>query len=115
MDDATGLSMRDLGTIEEWNTVPSQEALIENKNTAENILDLLNEIKDKTKTDNEKVCVNAIITVFQNIDNIDLLNKSAVLLYMRELSGLNPKQLTMTMQIIKKHYRRLRTDSKFKI
>jgi hypothetical protein len=115
MDDAAALSMRDLGTIEEWNMVPSQEALIENKNTAENILDLLNEIKDKTKTDNEKVCVNAIITVFQNIDNIDLLNKSAVLLYMRELSGLNPKQLTMTMQIIKKHYRRLRTDSKYKI
>lgn len=115
MDDAGGLSLRDQGTIEEWNMVPSQESVIENKNTAENILELLDDIRDKTKTENEKVCINAIITVFQNIDDIDLLNKSAVLLYMRELSGLNPKQLTMTMQIIKKHYRRLRADSKYRV
>lgn len=115
MEEGAGLSMRDQSTIEEWNTIPSQEAVLENRNTAESILELLSDIKDKARTENEKVCINAIITVFQNIDDIDLLNKSAVLLYMRELSGLNPKQLTMTMQIIKKHYRRLRSDAKYKI
>lgn len=115
MDDSGCLSMRDLNTIEEWNTLPSQEAILENRNTAESILELLKDIKDKVRTENERLCINSIITVFENIDNVDLLNKSAVLLYMRELSGLNPKQLTMTMQIIKKHYKRLKGDAKYKL
>jgi len=34
---------------------------------------------------------------------------------MRELSGLSPKQLTTTMQSIKKHYRRMKGDAKFKL
>lgn len=115
MDDTSGLSMRDLNTIEEWNTLPSQETILENRNTAENILELLRDIKEKAHTENERSCINAIIVVFENIDNIDLLNKSAVLLYMRELSGLNPKQLTMTMQVIKKHYKKLKLEPKYKL
>lgn len=115
MDDSSCLSMRDQNTIEEWNTIPSQETIMENQHTADSILELLRDIKDKARTENEKACVNAIITVFENIDDVDLLNKSAVLLYMRELSGLNPKQLTMTMQIIKKHYRRLKGDPKYRL
>ena len=44
-------------------------------------------------------------------DDVDLLNKSAILLYMRELSGLSPKQLTTTMQMLKKHYKKLKVES----
>ena len=47
-----------------------------------------------------------------NIDEIDLLNKSAVLLYMRELSGLSSKQLTTAMQSIKRHYKKTKVDPK---
>jgi hypothetical protein len=39
------------------------------------------------------------------VDNIDFLNKSAVLLYLRELSGLTSKQLTTALQSIKRRYR----------
>ena len=53
------------------------------------------------------MCINSIITIFENIDEVDLLNKNAILLYMRELSGLSPKQLTTTMQSIKKYYKKL--------
>jgi len=56
------------------------------------------------------MCINSIITIFENIDNIDLLNKNAILLYMRELSGLSPKQLTTTMQIVKKHYKKIKIE-----
>jgi hypothetical protein len=115
MDDIASLSARDVGVIEEWNVSPSQETIIESKNSSQNILELLSDIKEKVKTDNEKACIDAIITVFKNIDDIDLLNKSAVLLYMRELSGLSAKQLTMTMQIIKKHYKKSKNELRFKI
>ena len=76
---------------------------------------MLYEIRTKVKTENELSCINSIITIFEKIDDIDLLNKSAILLYMRELSGLSPKQLTTTMQSVKKHYRRMKADPKAKL
>lgn len=115
MNDESAMSYSDLKILEDWNHVPSQELLVENKNTAENIVTLLNDIKSRIASDNEKACIDSIISIFQNIDDIDLVNKSAVFLYMREMSGLTSKQLSTTMQIIKKHYRRMKLDAKYKL
>jgi hypothetical protein len=76
----------------------------------ESILTILHEIKTKVKTDNEINCINSIFLIFENINSIDLLNKTAVLVYMRELSGLTSKQLTLAMSSIKKHYKKLKQD-----
>lgn len=115
MDDPDSLSVTEMKIIEDHCTIPSQDAVLEHENTATNIVDMLYDIRSKIKTENELTCINSIITIFENIDEIDLLNKSAVLLYMRELSGLSPKQLTTTMQSIKKYYKRTRDDAKFKL
>lgn len=115
LDDPEALSANEHRIIEDHCMIPSQDVMLENENTAQSIIKLLYEIRGKAKTENELSCINSIITIFENIDDIDLLNKSAILLYMRELSGLSPKQLTTTMQQIKKHYRRFKVDPKFKI
>ena len=44
---------------------------------------------------------------FKNIDELDFLNKRAILVYVRDISGLSPKQLSVAMSSIRKHYRRL--------
>lgn len=115
LDDPDALSANEHKIIEDHCVVPSQETMIENQNTAENIVKMLYEIRTKMKSENELACINSIITIFENIDDIDLLNKSAILLYMRELSGLSPKQLTTTLQAVKKQYRRIKGDSKAKL
>jgi hypothetical protein len=114
LDDPDALSANEHRIIEDHCTIPGQDQVLEIASTAENIVELLYEIRNKVKTENELACINSIITIFENIDDIDLLNKSAILLYMRELSGLSPKQLTTTMQSIKKNYRRMKIDPKFK-
>lgn len=114
LDDPDALSTHEHNIVENHCTVPGQDQVLEIASTAENIVEMLYEIRSKVKTENELACINSIITIFENIDDIDLLNKSAILLYMRELSGLSPKQLTTTMQSIKRHYRRLKIDHKFK-
>lgn len=108
LDDPDSLTPNEHKMIEDQCVVPSQETTFENKNTAVNIVEVLYEIRDKVKTENELTCINSIITVFENIDDVDILTKGAVLLYIRELSGLSPKQLTTTLQMIKKYYKRLR-------
>jgi hypothetical protein len=114
LDDPEALSAHEASIVENYNVVPAQDQILEIASTAKNIIEMLYEIRSKVKTENELACINSIITIFENINEIDLLNKSAILLYMRELSGLSPKQLTTTMQSIKKHYRRMKIDPKFK-
>ncbi len=69
------------------------------------IVEMLNELRSDTTNPNELLCIDSITRVFQMVDNIDILNKSAVLLYLRELSGLTSKQLTTALQSIKRRYR----------
>jgi|SRR5581483_150421 len=115
LDDPEALSVNEQRIVEDHATIPSQDVLLEKESSAKAVVNMLYEIRSKVKTENELACINSIITIFENIDDIDLLNKSAILLYMRELSGLSPKQLTTTMQSVKKHYRRMKIDPKFRL
>ena len=112
LDDPSSLTVHETSIIEEHNVVPAQDFFVDSSVSVESTIKMLYEIRAKVKTENELTCINAIITIFENIDDIDLLNKSAVLLYMRELSGLSPKQLTTAMQSIKRHYKKSKTDSR---
>lgn len=107
LDDPDSLTMNENLIIEEYSTVSSQNELFDSD---EMTVNLLYGIRSRVKTENELTCINSIITIFENIDEIDLLNKSAVLLYMRELSGLSPKQMTTAMQSIKQHYKKSKLD-----
>lgn len=115
IDDPKGLSTNELQIVEERGTIPSQDFFLENSENIANILKLMYEIRSRVKVENELLCINSVITIFENINDIDILNKSAILLYIRELSGLSPKQLTTSMQAVKKHYNKLKLEQKFDI
>lgn len=110
LDDPLGLTVHETLIIEEQNILPSQDILLESADSAENTVKMLHSIRSKAKSENELMCINAIITIFENMQEVDLLNKSAILLYMRELSGLSPKQLATSMQSIKKYYKKSKFD-----
>jgi len=50
-------------------------------------------------------CINAVITVHENLDNLDFLNKRAIYVYVRDISGLNSKQLSSSMSMIRRLYK----------
>ena len=112
LDDPLSLAAHEHLIIEEHSMLPSQDSLIDESRSMEGTLSILYEIRGKVRSENELTCINSIITIFENIEDIDLLNKGAVLLYMRELSGLSPKQLTTTMHSIKKHYKKMSADQR---
>lgn len=113
LDDDASLTTSDKGRIEEFNLVQSTYDSMHEKTKNEKILCMLNEMKDKVKNQNELAAVEAIITIFERVEDIDILNKTSILVYMRELSGLNPKHLTMVMQNIRKYYKKMKFDPKF--
>jgi len=110
IDDPKGLSNSEIQTIEEKRMIPSQDFFLENAEHSAALLKIMYEIRSRIKVENELLCINSVITIFENINDIDILNKSAILLYIRELSGLSPKQLTTSMQAIKKHYNKLKVE-----
>jgi len=110
IDDPKGLSNSEIQTIEEKRMIPSQDFFLENAEHSAALLKIMYEIRSRVKVENELLCINSVITIFENINDIDILNKSAILLYIRELSGLSPKQLTTSMQAIKKHYNKLKVE-----
>jgi hypothetical protein len=63
-------------------------------------------IKDQVKDERDKKCIDAIFQVFDNVDNLDYLNKRAVFVYLREISGLNSTELSSSLSNIRKHFKK---------
>ena len=69
------------------------------------ILDMIDYIEDKVHDERDKKCIETIRIVFENIDNLEFLNKKALFIYMREISGLNSNELSASLSNIRKHYK----------
>lgn len=109
LDDPESMTQEEIQIFEEKCTVECQDELPDQYKPRE-IFSVLTKIREQIITSNELLCINAIITLFENIDQLDLLTKNSTLLYLRELSGLNAKQLTIALQSIKKIYKQLKID-----
>ena len=62
---------------------------------------------------NEIACISAIIKIFEMVDQLDFLNKRAIFVYVRDISGLNSKQLSASMSSIRKLYREIKSEDPF--
>ena len=54
---------------------------------------------------NEKAVLEAVKVLLHNIEDIDIFNKKAVYLYLRELTGLNTKQVVNNLNKLREKYR----------
>ena len=97
--------------IANYQIIPSQEKILVHREDKKIIFDIIRKIKEKTSNKNERKCLNAIDHIFKNIENLDFLNKRAIFVYLRELSGLNAKQVSISMSNIRKNYKSIKKDS----
>ena len=107
------LSIEDKSQIENHIVEKCQEMQMIHKEDKLLIKDMLKLIESKTNNSNEKKCINAISTLFNKIEDLDYLNKRAVFVYLRELSGLNAKQLSVAMSNLRKYYRDISNNDLF--
>ena len=67
----------------------------------------------------EEILTESAINFVLSIQNkfgkrrLELLNKRAVFVYLRDISNLSPKQLSVTMSKIRKHYREISDKGDF--
>jgi len=68
---------------------------------------LLKEISDWQSLnlkDNEKKVLDAVLMLMNNIEQIEIFNKKAIYLYMREITGLNTKQIVSCLKKMREKY-----------
>jgi hypothetical protein len=100
-------------SLNNHNSVPAQEERIIRQEKRDVILEMIEKIEGIVKSDNEKACIYAVRKLFEGADDLEFLNKRAIFVYLREMSGLNPKQLTTTISSLKKKYNELRKLEEF--
>ena len=93
--------------LELHNTAMATDEVFILRQRKQEILRLLDDMSVKINNENEMICLEAVKTLFRSIDDLDLLNKRAVLLYIREISGLDKKQLAKSLGSIRRHYRKM--------
>lgn len=90
------------------NMDPETQMIAEEK--MKQVYDVINYMCEIITDQREKKCIEAVKIVFDNIDNLDFLNKRAILVYLREISGLNNAELSASLSSIRKVYRQINKD-----
>ena len=84
--------------------VSPYEAMVEDKERWLEFYKAMESWRDKLKKKNELQVLEAIIFIMKNAEMITIYNKKAVYLYLRELTGLNTKQIVVNLKKIKALY-----------
>ena len=104
IDDPESLTLSDYHILEEKCSVQAQDEQLEDQFASQEILDRLHVIRENVSTENELSTLNGIITLFQNKNEIDIVSKAAMSLYMKDLTNLSHKQLITAIAVIKRLY-----------
>ena len=78
---------------------------IEEKQFWNSLLTEINSWQKLKLKPNEQKVLDAVVTLMENIEQIEIFNKKAVYLYMREITGLNTKQIVSALNKMRERYR----------
>jgi hypothetical protein len=107
LSDMSLLSKKDKNEIARHSIVESPETVMVDVERKAEIRNILTRINHKLVDDNEKACMQAIMSVFEHVEDIDILHKRAILIYIRDLSNLPQNQLSSALGSIRRHYKKL--------
>lgn len=60
--------------------------------------------------DKEKAVYDAVMILFDSVDDIEIFNKKAIYLYLREITGMNTKQIVTQLNKMRRRYREFKKD-----
>lgn len=107
------IQMADLSKNMEQRHMSSSENYDVIRERKEFWIHLWNEIlswEEMTLKENEKKVLDAVKILLENSENIEIFNKKAVYLYLREITGLNTKQVVNCLNKMRIRYRGFKDD-----
>ena len=110
IDNKDAFSSHEMELIENFKIIPAADEIMTHEEVTDDIKKMLVEIRDRVRTDNEKTTIDAVKFLFNKLDDLDLVNKRAIMLYLREITQLTPKQLSIVLSSLKKHYKTFKNE-----
>jgi hypothetical protein len=104
-EDQEMLSGKDRATIANYSVAESPDDVMIQSMKKDFIKEVFFKINKRLIDENEKVCMQAIMTIFDHVEDIDILHKRAIFVYIRDMSNLTQKQLSSALSAIRKHYK----------
>lgn len=115
IDDKDAINEIELLDLENYTVDQNQDANLIKQDANISIFMLLEDIRCDMTCENEIKCIEAIRKIFNEIDDVEILNKRAIFVYVRDITGLTPKQLSVAMSSIRKRYKDLMQTGEYDI
>jgi len=80
------------------------------KEMLEHLRDEMSSWKVDFEKEAEKKVYDAVMVLFESADEIEIFNKKAIYLYLRELTGMSTKQIVVQLNKMRSRYREFRQD-----
>lgn len=77
----------------------------EPKLTRNQLEEIIYSVKNMLKAETHKKVLDAVMIILQQTEDLDFLNKRAISLYLRDLTGMNQKDISTALSAIKKKYK----------
>jgi hypothetical protein len=101
------LSSKDRNIIANYSIAESPDDVMIQNSKKEYIKNIFFKINKRLIDENEKICMQAIMTIFDHLEDIDILHKRAIFVYIRDMSNLTQKQLSSALSAIRRHYKEI--------
>lgn len=108
LDDQHTFTTAELEAIEGYKILPPPDEVDAEDYEVQRIKNLIKNLVEVAKTEQEKICMEAIQTLFKDAEKHDIINKRAVMVYIRNITSLSSKQLSVVLSTLKKHYKNLK-------
>ena len=115
IDDRDAINEIELLDLENYTVDQNQDANLIKEDATISIFMLLEDIRCDMTCENEIKCIEAIRKIFSEIEDVEILNKRAIFVYVRDITGLTPKQLSIAMSSIRKKYKDLMQTGEYDI
>lgn len=89
---------------------PSIEEQIAREDHVKGLREVVCTVKGRLKRDQDKLVAEAVLHIFDNIDQLDYINKRAAFVYIREYCGINSKSLSSSLSRIRNIYRQMKKN-----
>jgi hypothetical protein len=102
----------DLNDIEASQLVDDPSEIFSHEEDMQMIIkDILSKLGTSSKNPKEILLTDAIKSIFDNMDKIDIINRRSILVYLREITGLSNSELTSSLYAIRKKYKNLTKET----
>lgn len=112
IEEFVSFSMEEKNTISNL-TYDSPEEIMQKAEKRDEILRLFHAIGEKLQKEEDKACLRALLEVIHTLDDIDIIHKKAIYLYLRDITNMSTKQLSLSMSNIKVIYRKIISSGDF--